>query len=398
LPPAGRDIDLLVRPVAQRELDVALRAGGWHVRGKLYVRFADCTVDIVDVVAAGVWGLPPAELDRLFALATPLQGHSRLVEPSAHHVLLILAARTLGPVDNLSERRRARVSRALERDPRAWEQAAEVASAWGASEALRRLRGLYERKSPPPIPGRLRARARRARRGRVVALSGIDGAGKSTQSAALVETLNRLGYDAVSEWVPFQSNQWPYRVLDLIKRVVASAPLEAGDASAATPAGDDEADERTGPSAKALTTRLREGNGAITHGWATVIALANALSHARVAARHLAAGRIVVFDRYTLDSAVRMRFLYGHDRRFPVQNWLIGALSPRPVAAFFLDIDPEQSLQRKDDRWTARALTAHARLYRQEHERFGVVKLDGNLPREELCAIVARQVWERLPG
>lgn len=384
LPPSGRDIDLLVRPVAQRELDAALRAEDWHVRGGLYVRFARCTADVVEVVPAASWPLPADEVDRLFALAEPLPGHSRLLEPSPHHALLILATRTLGPADGLTAPRRTRVGRALARDPQAWEHAAALSSAWDATEALRRLRGLYEHRSTPPLPGRLRARARRARHGRVVAFSGIDGAGKSTQSAALVEALNNLGYDAVSEWVPFSSNEWPYRVLDLIKRVLA------------TPSGRNRPKEHRAEVASAPTTRLRERSSAITHGWATVIALANALSHARVVARHLAAGRIVVFDRYTLDSAVRMRFLYGLDRRFPVQNRLIGAVSPQPVAAFFLDIDPGQSLERKDDRWTARALADHARLYRQEHERFGVVRLDGNLPREELCALVAAQVWERL--
>lgn len=400
LPPAGRDIDLLVRPVARGELDSALRAGGWRVRKDLYVRFARCTADVIEVVPADDWRLPAAEVDRLFAMASPLRGHSRLVEPAAHHSLLILATRTLGPSDGLTPRRRERVRRALDQDPVAWEHATALSGAWDGAEPLRRLRRLYEHEHKParPLPTRLRARARRARRGHVVAFSGIDGAGKSTQSAALVEALNRIGYDAVTEWVPFSSDEWPYRLLDLIKRGLTTMPLNARDARPASPAAGNQANEPAGGAALAQTTRLRQSSSAITHGWATVIALANALSHARAVARHLAAGRIVVFDRYTLDSAVRMRFLYGLERGFPVQNWLIGALSPRPVAAFFLDIDPGQSLQRKDDRWTAHALADHAQLYRQEHERFGVVKLDGTLPPEELCAIVAAQVWDRLPG
>jgi thymidylate kinase len=97
-----------------------------------------------------------------------------------------------------------------------------------------------------------------------------------------------------------------------------------------------------------------------------------------------------------LDSFVRLRFLYGEQRRFRAQRALITLLSPRPKAAFLLDIDAEASLTRKDDKWSAEELATQVRLYREEHERAGVTRLDGRRDPDELAAEIAAQVWRRL--
>ena len=141
---------------------------------------------------------------------------------------------------------------------------------------------------------------------------------------------------------------------------------------------------------------LRERNRAVNAAWATLVAVANGVAHARLAAGHAAAGRIVIFDRYVLDSVVRLRFLYGERSRYRLQRTLVRLLSPRPLASFFLDVSAETSLMRKDDRWAPDELATQVRLYREEHGRAGALRLDGTRAPEDLSAEIAQTVWRRL--
>ena len=125
-----------------------------------------------------------------------------------------------------------------------------------------------------------------------------------------------------------------------------------------------------------------------------MIALANALAQRRRALRHVARSRIVVFDRYTLDSVVILRHLWGGERRLPA--WLIRALSPRPLCSFLLDVRAETALERKRDQWNLENLQRLAELYRAEAPHLGVQRLDGERPREELTAEILAEIRKRL--
>ena len=62
----------------------------------------------------------------------------------------------------------------------------------------------------------------------------------------------------------------------------------------------------------------------------------------------------------------------------------VDSLSPEDLAAAHArnqEYQPEQIAER-------------ARLYREEHAAVGVIRLDGELPPAELCARIAREVWE----
>jgi thymidylate kinase len=104
----------------------------------------------------------------------------------------------------------------------------------------------------------------------------------------------------------------------------------------------------------------------------------------------------VIYDRHVLDSIVRLRAVYGPSRRFRVQLALLRLLAPRPRRSFLLDVHPEDSVRRKDDRWSLDELRLHAALYRTESERLDVRVLDADRPREELCAEIAREVLRAL--
>lgn len=390
LPPAGRDLDVLVHDEDMQHLESALAADGYVARDGVWARFGGDPAS-VDVTPASDWGLTERELDALFADGVPLDGCAHVVRPSAHHELLVLARRAA--VGALTPLRRVRT------DTYGGETiglARRHAPAWGVAVELEELLQVGRpalRTAPPLVAAELRRRILRARRGVVVSFSGLDGAGKSGQAAALRDALRVVGVDAHVEWLPFGQNASIERmsavarsVLRLLRRfgrgpTKVERRVAAGESLFATPG----------------STRSRGAKGeAVLFLWTTAVALANALHQRRVATTQAALGRLVIFDRYTVDSIVRLRYLYGHERRFAFQSLLIRAVSPRPLRSYFLDVAPETALARKDDRWSLGDLRRQAELYREESARHGVVRLDGERPADELAAEVAAEVWSAL--
>jgi thymidylate kinase len=383
-PPAGRDLDLLVRPAEEEAVARALEGAGYLRRASTWARFAHATADVVDVIPADEWGAG----DALFEEATPLEGFAHLVIPAPHHQLLIAATRFLSPSGRLPAGRAGRLAAGPARDPEAWRRARSQARAWQAETALDRLEAFLRdkprrdlRDSAAALPTRLR------RPGAVVALSGIDGAGKSTQARALADALHRLGHDTVIQWAPLAGDPWLDALARPVKRGLALIP-------ALRPARQ----ETTRPRGIVPNpgSELRRRSPAIAWAWATLVALANGVEHARRSAPRLN-GQIVIFDRYELDSRVRLRLFYGEDQPLRLQRRIIRALSPRPAAAFLLAIDAGVSLGRKDDKWSPEELKRQARLYHEEHVALGVLELDGTRPAEELAAEIAERVWRALP-
>jgi thymidylate kinase len=363
LPPDCRDLDLLARAEDAEAVSARLAEAGFVQRGREWVRFADCSAYPVDLVAAEGWGLPEDDLRALFDEARPIDGLQRLVQPAPHHELLILARIGVTP------KRVRRVVAALADDPDALAKAQRAAGGWRAD--LNRLRPRH----------RLLRRPRRQRR-HVIAFSGLDGSGKSSQSGAAGEVLVKLGYRAEVVWLPITANAAVWKISALARRVLPFV--------------------RWLPGARRLDRKVASGQsfvatpgetrrpGLLTRLWVTYIAFVNALSHRRLAR----SAEVVVFDRYVLDSIVRMRYLWAW--RFGLASWLLRRLSPQPAAAFFLDVPAEAALARKQDQWNLEQLQRQRELYLEEAERLGVAILDGTRPQEELCAEIAETIWRRL--
>lgn len=440
LPPHGRDLDLLARAPERRAIEARLAAAGFSTREDEWARFADCSVEVVELANPASWELPEQELEALFAEGRPLEGCEQLVRPAPHHALLILARRLAASVDGtLDEKRRARLEQACVEDAHAWELARERASGWQAQAALSALEHAHHhgtvradlrsaareerarrqrnaRSAPRRWLGRARELARHSpARGRVVTLSGLDGAGKSSQAADLRHTLERLGFDAIVVRTRISWEDWLWRLVPPVKRAIA-LPAKAlttlrslGRGQPARPAtASTEADppstftEAGAPPTEAGSTHLdpapdpvrglRESSNLLTDAWTVVIALANAWSQWRLMYKQLARGGIVICDRYTLDSIVAMRYAYGSERPFKPLRAALALLYPKPVRAYFLDVTPATALARKGE-WGEEWLTRHRELYLQECPRMGVTVLDGEQPREEICARIAREVW-----
>jgi thymidylate kinase len=372
LPPQGRDIDLLVQASDERACATELSAAGFDRAANQWVLFSGCSARVVELVQATDWGLPPAESAALFSEAAPLNGFVKVVEPSPHHSLLILArklARQRGP---LAPKHRSRIDRALATDGSAWDLAASRAGRWDADAALARLRMLHEGSAP-----QRRRFARRPRRSRVIALSGIDGAGKSSQATFLQETLDRLGYDAVVEWSP--SHAISLKALATpIRRLLGYGRQS-------------ELPDRVNPD-----LRPSAYPAVVVHTWVTLAAFATALSLWRAIGSHLGRERVIICDRHALDFAVFFSYRHGGERRLRFQNWLLRRLAPRPVGAYLLDVAPDTALTRKQDQYLARELHRQAELYRSLAESFGVRTLDGEREVGSVCQEIASDVWRRL--
>lgn len=438
LPPHGRDLDLLARAPERRAIEARLAAAGFCTREDQWARFADCSVELVELANPRSWELPEQDLEDLFDEGRPLDGCEQLVRPAPHHSLLILARRLAASAEGtLDSKRRARVEQSSSEDARAWELAGERAERWQARAALEALEHFYRHGAVPPhllsaAREERRERRRKARsaprrwlsatrqtlrrtpaRGRVVALSGLDGAGKSSQAADLQQTLERLGFDAVVVRTRISWEDWLWRLVPQVKRAVALpvkaiatvrslAPRRGGsDIPAGQPPISDAAAGQPQPSTSAASSseqgadavrRLRERSDLLTDAWTVVIALTNVWSQWRLMYRQLARGGIVICDRYTLDSIVAMRYSYGSERPLKPLRATLAALYPKPVRAYFLDVAPATALARKGE-WGEEWLTRHRELYLQECPRIGVTVLDGEEPREEICAQIAREVW-----
>jgi thymidylate kinase len=268
LPPAGRDLDLLVREPQRGQVEERLLTAGFAQRGALLARFASCSVEVVELCDPARWSLAEQELDELFAQAQPIGALRWLVRPSPHHSLLILARRLVGERGVLGEKLRARAAQAIAEDPLAWQRARDRAQGWGASRALDALERAYATDSRAPsalctqarreleraardrrprtarlgsagppraeprqaAPGRWRRAARltpaeirhaaRRRLGTVISFSGLDGSGKSSQAAALRDALERLGCEAVVVRTRISWEEWLWAMVPRVKLLI----------------------------------------------------------------------------------------------------------------------------------------------------------------------------------
>ena len=412
LPPAGRDLDLLARSNEQEVLAAWLEREGFLERGGEWVRFHDCGVESLDLVPVSAWGLLGAETSELFGEALPIPGFERLVRPAPRHMLLILARRLAEGDGRMPHKHRNRIADALSEDASAWEGARASAAAWRVERALTALDRAYHsgrgasrvtRASAlaewPFGQGRTRTRAfvrgwlearraERRRNGRLITFSGLDGAGKSSQAEALRNALEQLGWTTAMQWVRLEwTTLWENRWLGVIGWPArASLGLLAG----VRRSPDGEAPPTLTP------TAVRERSRFVSNIWVTVVAFAHASAQRREVRSHLRQGAIVICDRYTLDAAAHLRFRYGEQRPFRFPIGVVHRFSPRPLRSYFVDVPAETAYARKAEQYSLEELARQAQLYREEAPGLGVRKLDGQRPREELCAEIAEDVWRAL--
>lgn len=389
--------ELLGAPAVLADAAGVLAGAGFEELHGYWIRFSGARCDVVRLVDPSGWGLPAAEITRLF------DGPAGLAPLAAPEVLLIAAQRLGASPAWGPEPTGLAVAEAA--DEAAWSAAKARLPHWGMPRALELLQrtiagglllphdrdvALQELTSSrgAALPA-VRADARLPTLGpdggrAVISISGLDGAGKSSQALALRAALLALGVDAVVEWSRLAVNP----ALDVVAAPVKAAlkMLRRRRASTSLPPAAAQVDP-----AAALRSRF----GAVGATWAAVVAVVNALAQRRTTTPHLRGGRVVIRDRYVLDSVVQLRHTYGAGRGMAAQEWLVRRLSPRPLVAFLLEVDGAEAYRRKPEQWTAEQLDEQARLYATAADELGVLRLDGAQPRDELAAVIARTVWMR---
>lgn len=417
LPPHGRDLDLLARPAELDAIRMALVGAGFLSGNGLLVGFRADRTEAVELTPISAWGLSPRELANLFAEARPIDGAQRLVRPAPWHMLLI-TARRVARKRTLPDKLRARVANALAEEPDAWRVAHERAAGWGAARALRMLENAYQGDGHIPamarwravgerigLPGTrpLRTQARmalslltRPHRTHVVTLSGLDGAGKSSQAALIKSALEVAGRDVVVIWRGIGAERTVDRVKAPIKRLLHRLPRVGPWAEVVDRVKTEGSTGRTPFADPGASKRSRSKSVSfVTYVWASTVAAINVWTLYSAALPHFGRGRVIIFDRYTLDSTVKLKHFYGDNAATRLLAHLIHYATIRPIRAYLLDVPPQVAYDRKPE-WEIEDLEARAALYQAEYAWLHVQRLDATRPTHELGAEIAADIWRAL--
>jgi thymidylate kinase len=217
-------------------------------------------------------------------------------------------------------------------------------------------------------------------RGVVVAVSGVDGSGKSTLRAALADSLERAGVPVSTVWVRPGMGLGP-----LIRLAAWGKRLLRQDAAPGLRAMAD-------PAAVRPVSR----RGAVGWTWASLVTLSFL---AGVWRQHRSARGVVLYDRHLVDALATLDFAYrGVDLR--LQQWLIRALLPRADVRLFLDVPAEVSVARKpDDLLGEHAVRRQLEEYARWLDRLPpALRLDATLPPDELVARALRAMTAGVKG
>ncbi|HET9125814.1 MAG TPA: hypothetical protein VFN65_13115 [Solirubrobacteraceae bacterium] len=415
--PEGRDLDLTCRDPERAQIAAHLRRAGFirrprGVGGRVWTeqwaRFSEGHIELVDLNPAERWGLASSALERLFAEAIPIPPLENVARPAPHHVLL-LAARRLVRSGRLGAASRAVVLSAVQEAPSVWEQAARDARAWGCAQALRLLRSALEQGGEPSRREcilaqaelaragrrtgwsrellRRQVQARRPRRSHVIAFSGLDGAGKSTQVQALDAALSSLGAEVIVCWRPLGHSALLRRMRRAAKRLLG-APAHPEYRDHAAPA-------RTWDP-RPPTLALRERSALATRAWAGLVALLAGAQYRRCWLSHFGRGQVLVFDRFRLDAAAQLRFFYGSGGELTGALRLLSWLCPPATRSYLLDVPAEVAAARKPLQYDLEELGRQALLLREEAGRTGTRRLDGCAGAARLHEQIVRDVWAGL--
>ena len=224
------------------------------------------------------------------------------------------------------------------------EAAARAERALGGDELAD---GPVEPAEPPvalgPAPLRVAARMKPRRHKRFgIALSGVDGSGKSTLGESLAIDLDAAGVPITRVWTrPGMS----LKILDTVARLAKKALRQK-----ASP----------GLREVARGGEVRSRKGLLGWVWALAVTV-SFLTDVRRQWRR--ARSVVVFDRHLVDALVTLDFAYGGvDLR--LQRALVRRFLPRADMTLYLEVDADESVRRKpDDVFGHHAVTRQLELY-----------------------------------
>ncbi len=394
-PPGGRDLDLMAVPDDYTRIQEWLRGNGFAPWRHTWARFGEPGPYAVELSSTERWATSRHDATSLFDGAEAISGFERLVRPSPATVLLVAARGNVTRRGRMTDKVRRRVRDALQRDPEGWSHAEQQAPELGMLGALRLLRQAYNANGTLSLPLRARGlagvlrgegpthakkrllmggRPRRLRPA-LVSFSGLDGSGKSTQVSHLQENLRALGVTSDVQWAGFKSARKVRAVLPFVDR-----PRP----------GQDVTRDPLMPTALLGSTAGRQA-------WVYVVAGVNALHLWRLALRRRPGVAVLIFDRFTPDTTVKLDLHFLRSREIDIrrQRRLFTAITPKPDVCFLVDVDPKVAYGRRQEQ-TPEELAAMFQLYQEQVRRFDLRVLDGTCPGDDLATRVAVEAWRGL--
>jgi dTMP kinase len=209
-------------------------------------------------------------------------------------------------------------------------------------------------------------------RGDMIVLCGLDGSGKSTQTALLAERLGAAGISAEAVW-----NRWEPRLtapmIRLAKRCLRTTS-SAGDYAAFRDA------------------KRRTMRGGLKRGlWQLLVWSEYAWEVRGRRSGPRRRGAAVICDRYVHDTLVdiAINFSVPPERLSDLMGHPLLSLFPKPSLAIIVDIEPETGAARKADGTPAAYLADRREYYRELSRILHAPLVDGGLPLER----VSEAVW-----
>lgn len=316
----------------------------------------------------------------------------QLGPPSDPVASLLSRCRRRGEVrarEVLEARALLRAGHALPSDDPVIGLAARVEAGLGG-RALARWRDGPALGAPAPLPGRrfrrLWASGRSALRPRLlVAVSGVDGSGKSTLSQLVALNLERASVPVGRVWA--RPGSIGAGLLDGLARAVKKG-LRQDPSWGSTQV------------AKGLPSgEMASRRGLVGWAWTMLLTL---YFLANVRQQHVRRHGVLLYDRHLLDALVHLDFVYeGVDLR--LHRAIVRRGMPKPQLYVYLDVPAEVALRRKpempeDPGAIYSGEYAIRRQLENYESRSGEIehlrRLDGNRPAHELAAIVTQWVAE----
>lgn len=207
----------------------------------------------------------------------------------------------------------------------------------------------------------------------VVAVSGVDGSGKSTLTRLVTRNLDQAGVPVSRVWTrPGMRIGWLSSLARAAKKLLGQ-DTSSGVARVAggAPAGD-------------LTSR----RGILGWTWAMLVTLSFLID---VRQQHLRSRGVVLYDRHLLDALVTLDFVY-EGVNLSMHQAVVRQGLPKPVLSFYLDVPVEVAVARKPgDTFGEYAVRRQLESYEARRgETANLHLLDGRRSAEDLGGVVTR--------
>ena len=192
----------------------------------------------------------------------------------------------------------------------------------------------------------------------MIAISGVDGSGKTTQIELLSRKVRELRPNTIVVW-----SRWrPITSLPLLALMIRLGYARIHATS----------------SIGFVETQVSAKTG-LPSLWCFLTQLDNLMKTGLKVTIPLLLGRTVICDRYILDLLVENMADLHDTPKTPRLGHKLLKLLPRPNLAFLIEVDAKVAFRRKPDMPTLSHFVERSLLYRELADRMGIRRVDGSL-------------------